>query len=44
MCSGSTFFTRSLRDVQEMNAYRAGHTCLFVRMIQLGNTNMADEV
>jgi hypothetical protein len=27
----------SLHDVHEMNAYRAGHVCLSVRMIQLEN-------
>jgi hypothetical protein len=28
---------RSLHDVYEMDAYRAGHVCLSVRMIQLEN-------
>jgi hypothetical protein len=28
---------RSLHDVHEMNAHRAGHVCLSVRMIQLEN-------
>jgi hypothetical protein len=28
---------RSLHDAHEMNAYRAGHVCLSVRMIQLDN-------
>jgi hypothetical protein len=29
---------RSVRDVYEMNEYRAGHVCLSVRMIQLENS------
>jgi hypothetical protein len=28
---------RSLQDVHEMDAYRGGHVCLSVRMIQLEN-------